>query len=300
MADLAINNQVKSTLVDLEKNESVENIIKFIKKVHEKKERNLSELVLDYGVKLMADSSAISDPENFTVLEEVFFASLSCKAFDWSDFMLLLINKHIPKSPKCLRYLAMFKEAQGLDDEATNIYSQVLKANNLEYGTYRRLAAFLRDSDLKDEAVQTINSLLKVNMADVQAWFELSEIYISQMNYQKAAFCFEEILVQKPSNYLYNLKYAELLYSMGGGDNLVLARKYFSKAITLNNNADDPSIMSGNRSTRAIFGLLETCNRLESISKKYQDEVNQELIEMCKEKLEKLYATSKFDITKLS
>jgi tetratricopeptide (TPR) repeat protein len=194
----------------------------------------------------------------------------------------------------------MFKEAQGLDDEAINIYRQVMEANSEEYGTYRRLAAFLRDSDLKDEAIETINSLLKVNMADTQAWFELSELFTSQMNYTKAAYCFEEILVMKPSNYLYNLKYAELLYSMGGGDNLLLARKYFSKAITLNNNADEPSIMGSNKSTRSIFGLIETCRRLESLSKKYQDEVNEELIQMCKEKLDKLYATSKFDISQMS
>ena len=300
MADLVLNSDIKQALVEVEKNESTENIIKFITKANECKEKAVSELVLEYGIKLMADSGEIEKIENFKVLEEVFFSALTCKAFDWADLLLLIINNQIPKSPKSLRYLAMFKQAQGKDEEAKNVYRELLKANPEDYPAYKRLAAFLRDTELKDEAIGTLNCLLKINMTDTHAWYELAEMYIAEMNYAKAAFCFEEILIQKPTNHLYNIKYAELLYSMGGGENLILARKYYSKAITLNDNASEASIMSGNKSVRAIFGLLETCKRLESMSKKYQDEVNQDLIIMCKEKLEKLYATSKFDISQLS
>lgn len=194
----------------------------------------------------------------------------------------------------------MLKEAQCDDDEARNLYQELLKANAEDYPAYRRLAAFFRDVEQSDESIDMINQLLNINMADTQAWLELAEMYSAKMNFQKASFCFEEVLVQQPSNYIYNLKYAEFLYSLGGGDNLILARKYFSKAVQLNNNTGNPAIQQSNRSTRAIFGLLETCTRLESMSKKYQDEVNQDLIEMCKEKLEKLYKGTKFDITKLS
>lgn len=100
MADLVLNSEVKEALLEVESNESTENIINFIRKVNDKKQRNLSEIVLDYGVKLMGEAGEIDKMENFKVLEEVFFAALSCKAFDWADFMLLIINKHIPKSPK--------------------------------------------------------------------------------------------------------------------------------------------------------------------------------------------------------
>ena len=30
-------------------------------------------------------------------------------------------------------------------------------------------------------------------MADIQAWLQLSEIFAAQMNFQKAAFCFDEL-----------------------------------------------------------------------------------------------------------
>uniref|UniRef100_A0A7S3JF30 ER membrane protein complex subunit 2 n=1 Tax=Euplotes harpa TaxID=151035 RepID=A0A7S3JF30_9SPIT len=136
-------------------------------------------------------------------------------------------------------------------------------------------------------------------MADTKCWFELAQIYMSNMNYSKAMFCFEEILVLKPSNYIYNLKYAEMLYSMGGGDNLVLARKYFSKAVSLSTSVGYSE--NDCKSVRALWGLLETCKRLESLSRKYQDEVNEELIEMCKEKLADMYqGKSKLDIGAMS
>jgi hypothetical protein len=103
--------------------------------------------------------------------------------------------------------------------------------------------------------------------------------------------------MKKPTNYLYNMKYAELMYSMGGGDNLVLARKYYSKAVALISGLTHKPDGSRFTNVRAIWGLLETCTRLEEMGRKYQDEINEELIEMCKEKLSKGYQkNTKFDI----
>jgi len=190
----------------------------------------------------------------------------------------------------------MFHEAKGDLEKAKNLYREIIKANPEDISAYRRLAAYLRDSDLLDESIQTLNKALEMDMSDTKIWFDLCQIYTSHMNYKKAIYCFEEILVQKPSNYLYNLRYGELLYSIGGGDNFVLARKYFSKAVSLN----DKSTGSLNNNVRAIWALLETCTKLETMGRKFKDEMNEELIEMCKEKLDKIYRKeSKFDIEDL-
>lgn len=95
--------------------------------------------------------------ENFKVLEEVFMSALECKALDWANLTLCLIHKHMDKSPKSVRYLAMFKEAKGEDQAARNIYRELIKANPEDVAAYRRLAAFLRDANLKDEAIETLN-----------------------------------------------------------------------------------------------------------------------------------------------
>lgn len=162
-----------------------------------------------------------------------------------------MIHEHISKSPKALRYLAMFKEAKGDYQEAKNIYRELISTNPEDIAAYRRLAAFYRDSNLFNEAIEILNWGLKVNQADTNCWYELAEIYISCMNFAKAAYCFEEILALKPMNYLYNLKYAELLYSSGGAENLQLARKYFSKAVYLNDNS--PNGTSESKSVRSYF-----------------------------------------------
>lgn len=65
---------------------------------------------------------------------------------------------------------------------------------------------------------------------------ELTEIYLARQNFEKAQFCYEEILTMQPHNYLVNIKYAEILYSASNGENidtLYLARKYYSHALSL-------------------------------------------------------------------
>ena len=50
-----------------------------------------------------------------------------------------------------------------------------------------------------------------MNQDDVEAWIELSDIYLSKQNFTKALFCYEEIIANMPKNYLINLRYAETL-----------------------------------------------------------------------------------------
>jgi hypothetical protein len=74
------------------------------------------------------------------------------------------------------------------------------------------------------------------------------------------------MLLIQPNNFRINLRYAEILYSMGGIDNLFHARKYFAYACVLN-----PTY------ARAQFGLIQTCKQIEQQSKK-EDEKNTELM----------------------
>ena len=47
-------------------------------------------------------------------------------------------------------------------------------------------------------------------MTDFEAWMELCDLYLSQQDYTKAAFCVEELLMSNPHNHLYHQKYAEV------------------------------------------------------------------------------------------
>ena len=55
-----------------------------------------------------------------------------------------------------------------------------------------------------------ILSLTCSYQSDYEAWSELCDLYISEMDYSKAAFCMEELILSNPHNHLYMQKYAEV------------------------------------------------------------------------------------------
>lgn len=81
-------------------------------------------------------------------------------------------------------------------------------------------------------------------MTDLEAWQELSELYIGEYDYGKAAFCLEELILHNPHNHLLYQRYADIKYSQGGTENLDIARIYYCQALKLN---------PGN--IRALYGL---------------------------------------------
>ena len=66
----------------------------------------------------------------------------------------------------------------------------------------------------------------------------------------------EELLLHNPHNHLYHQRNAEIRYTMGGYDNLEMAKQYYCQAVKL-----APSNM------RALHGLLLTVTQLASSPK---------------------------------
>lgn len=71
-------------------------------------------------------------------------------------------------------------------------------------------------------------------MTDLEAWQELSELYITELDFSKAAFCVEELILHNPHNHLLHQRYADIKYSQGGAENLEIARTYYFQALKLN------------------------------------------------------------------
>lgn len=96
-------------------------------------------------------------------------------------------------------------------------------------------------------------------MADAEAWQELSELYITEQDFNKAAFCVEELILHNPHNHLLHQRFADIKYTQGGLENFELARSYYCHAIKLN-----PKNM------RALYGIyLVSCHRLFSKRKAF-------------------------------
>ena len=52
------------------------------------------------------------------------------------------------------------------------------------------------------DCVSELNKYLSVYQCDAEGWFELAEIYLSEYEYEKAAYCFEELIILNPANYI--------------------------------------------------------------------------------------------------
>lgn len=51
-------------------------------------------------------------------------------------------------------------------------------------------------------------------MSDQEAWHELSNLYMSELEYAKAAFCVEEMLLFNPHSHLIHQRLADIRYTM--------------------------------------------------------------------------------------
>lgn len=69
--------------------------------------------------------------------------------------------------------------------------------------------------------------------------------------YQQAAHCYEEVLLHSPQNIAIYVRYADVLYTMGGV-HLKTARQYYAAALKLSNGED----------LRALYGVCCTAATL--------------------------------------
>ena len=148
----------------------------------------------------------------------------------------------------------------------------------------RRIAIEKARKDWKS-ASNLLSLYLEIFMGDIDAWLELSRIYIGFKNFQMAAFCLEEAILIRPQDYCLFIRYAEINYAMGTAQSVATARDYFAKVVNL-----IP------QHPRSLFGLLQ-CNRVLKALLQQQSatSVEKEIDEIDREagkKLEKLYDSS--------
>jgi len=117
-------------------------------------------------------------------------------------------------------------------------------------------------------------------MVDKEAWVELGDIYLESLEYNRALYCYENLMLLAPKNFHYYIKVAEILYTIGGADNLTLAKHYYSLVISY-----QPKNVS------ALFGLTQTCKTIEKLKK--GDQNNKVLLDLTTKTLKNVYSKSK-------
>ena len=204
-----------------------------------------SEEVTEFGECLILEHGNKLGDELWTIYEQVFLASIDCRKMDLATMCLRELKTQFPDSIRVEKLNAMRLEAFEKYKEAETIYEKILEREPANSVVRKRLVAILKAENLIPEAIKELNEYLKKFMSDQEAWMELAELYISQQDYKKAKFCMEELILVNPQNHLYHQRYAEILYTLGGNENMEKARKYFAQALKLDNN-----------NMRALFGFF--------------------------------------------
>jgi len=200
------------------------------------------ELVLLHGGRLLVNQPRKLGSELWTVMEQVFLAAVEMGADKWRDYCLKSLTKKFPTSLRVERLKGICQESMENWDEAKKIYKKILTDKPEDTITHKRLIAMEKQRGKTEDAIAEINKYLDTFSTDAEVWHELAELYIDTGSLQRAAFCFEELLVSNPRSMYHILTYAELLYSTGEFE---LSRKYFSLAAYLDGT-----------NLRALWGLV--------------------------------------------
>jgi len=188
------------------------------------------ELAVLHGGRLLMGTHRKLGGEVWTVMEQVFLASIEVGADGWRDYCLNKLTSQFPNSTRVERLKGLYQESLEKWADATAIYKKILVDKPEDVPTHKRLIALYKQRGKTPDAIEAINQYLDTFSADAEVWHELAEMYIEAGSLQRAAFCFEEQLLTNKHSLYHVLTYAELMYTLHDYDN---SRKYYSLACYL-------------------------------------------------------------------
>lgn len=242
-----------------------------------------SEKVLKHGLLILNDPKKRSSlgPDEWTLYEQVAVAAMDCQCLDVAKDSIKVLRKEFPESKRVGKLEAILLEAKGSWIEAEKAYSTLLEDNPLDQVIHKRRVAMAKAQGNLPGAIEWLNKYLEIFMADHDAWRELAEIYVSLQMYKQALFCYEELILAEPTIPLHHLAYADVLYTLGGLENLLTAKKYYASAIDL----------TGGKNTRALFGICLCTSAIAQLSnnRNKEDKECPELQSLVTKALEKHY-----------
>ncbi|KAJ3045710.1 ER membrane complex subunit 2 [Rhizophlyctis rosea] len=185
-----------------------------------------------YALGTKALASSLPDVERFTILEQTFTAALDIGNLPAAKNLFQSISKRFPPetSIRTQRLYGLVKEAEGDWDEAIRIYEDALKDDETNAPILKRLVAVLTQRNRRPEAIERLATYVDTYMQDADCWSHLATLYLAENLYEQAAFCYEELLLLKPQNHLYYVRYADVQVTLGKPE---VAVKYYCAALEL-------------------------------------------------------------------
>lgn len=219
--------------------------------------------------------------EKWLVYEQVYISALDCHNLLVAVNCLSALKAQYPKSVRVKKLITMNLEAMGKFEKAEQRYEEILAEDKTNAYLMKRKISCLKSQNKIKEYISELNEYLKNFQADHEAWLELCEAYLNEMEFAKASFCLEELILMNPHNHVYHQKYADIKYTQG---NYELARNYYSYSLKLNPN-----------NIRSLYGILLVTANMKSTQKSKEITENSKLNAWAKEQLEAKYKDKKSD-----
>jgi len=233
--------------------------------------------------------------ENF-LLKKLFFIHLELKNHKEAFNILIKLKNTFGNDKKLLR---MGSEEGEIDPKRGEVaiqrykYLMINDQNDNEsmkkYIMFMKLSVDLNDKQTINDYIDLWNQYLEAFMNDPDAYNELAQVYLMVNEYDKAAFCLEELLLYSPNDYKVLNKLGDIYTSKNNSEDAKMGIKFYSRSILI-----QPT-------PRAFFGI-QNCASIIIKKEKRLDDKTKKLVDISKKELTKLYADTEFknfDVNKI-
>lgn len=242
-------------------------------------ERRDSRVVVALGKILIDKYSNKLGDEVWTVHEQLVMAALDIGDTRRAESSFGCLKKRFSNSKRVKKLEGLIMEGKEDFDEALEYYEGILKDDPTNTIISKRIVAIHKARGDTALAITKLTEILEITMADYESWSELASLYISQHQYDKAAFCLEELILSNPHNYIFHQRYAEVCYTQNTTESLEIARKHYATSLKLK-----PSNL------RSLYGLYQTAVSLGKHLKKKEAKVrNDDIAQWCMSQLLETY-----------
>ena len=233
--------------------------------------------------------------ENY-LLKKLFFIHLELKNYAQAQQILMKLIQTFGRDKKLLR---MGNEESEINPNRGDLplkNYKILMINDQndnesmkKYIMFMKLSVDLNNKQTINDYIDLWNQYLEAFMNDPDAYNELAQIYLMVNEYDKAAFCLEELLLYNPNNYKVLNKLGDIYTSKNNAEDAKTAIKFYSRSILI-----QPT-------PKAFFGI-QNCASIIIKKEKKLDDKTKKLVEISKKELTNLYSDTPFksiDVNKI-
>ena len=229
------------------------------------------------------------------LLKKLFFIHLELKNFEEAGIILKDLLKNFGKERNIIK---LEIEQYEINPQGRNIplgYKKMMLSDPSDNDSIKKFIMFMKLSvDLNNKQsindyIDIWNLYLEAFMNDPDAYNELSNVYLMVNEYDKAAFCLEELLLHSPNDYKVLSKLGDIYTSKNNPEDARTAIKFYSRSVLIN------------PTPRAFFGI-QNCASIISKKEKKLDEKTKKLVNISKKELSKMYDNTpfkSFDVNKI-